>query len=101
MLLIPYLCGDELLAAVNVVGCAGEGGVGHDVYGKCRDILRSHDPAYGECGAKLLAPIFKLIAEQLSRQRCVDESGGDEVDPDGRELDSQVSYHRWKCRRKS
>src|ERR1700733_9865125 len=28
------LRGDELLAAVDIIGCAREGGVGHDMYGE-------------------------------------------------------------------
>src|SRR5512133_4399834 len=47
---------DELLAAVDVVGRAGEGGVGHEVNGQRGDVRRSDDAPDGERGAQLLAP---------------------------------------------
>jgi hypothetical protein len=51
------LTGDELLPAVDVVGRAGEGGVGHDVYGERGDVGRSDDAPDGERGAKLIAAV--------------------------------------------
>ena len=73
------LGGDELLSAVDVVGRAREGGVGHDVHGECGDVGRSHHAPDRKRGAKLIAAVFQFIAEQRCRQRCVDETGGDEV----------------------
>ncbi len=80
------LAGDELLPAVDVVGRACEGRVGHDVNGERGDVVRSDDAPDGKRGAKLIATLFEFIAEQRCRQRCVDEAGGDDVDPHGRDL---------------
>src|ERR1017187_6898186 len=96
-----YLALDELLPAVDVVGRAREGGVGHDVYGERGDVGRSDDAPDGKRGAKLLAAVFEFIAEERCRQRCVDEAGGDEVDSDGRELEREVPSHGWTCGRES
>src|SRR5882724_9886589 len=72
--------GDELLAAVDVVCRAGEGGVGHEVNGERRDVGGSDDPPDGERRAQLLAPgVESLGGEVRGRQRGVDEAGGDEV----------------------
>ena len=84
------LTGDELLPAVDVVGCAGEGGVGHDVYGERCNVGWCDDAPDGERGAKLLTAVFELVAEERCRQRCVDEAGGDEVDSDGREFEREA-----------
>src|SRR5215471_9927016 len=81
---------DDLLPSVNVVGCARKGRVGHNVHSKRGDICRSHDPPYGKRHAKLLAPVFKFIAEQLSRQRRVDESGRNEVDSHGCQFECEI-----------
>ena len=80
----------ELLPAVDVVGRAREGRVGHDVYGERGDVGRSDDAPDRKRGAKLIAAVFEFIAEERCRQRCVDEAGGDEVDADGRELEREV-----------
>ncbi len=63
-----YLAGDQLLPAVDVVGCAREGGVGHDVYGERGDVGRSDDAPDGKRGAKLIAAAFEFIAEERCRQ---------------------------------
>ncbi len=60
------LGGDELLPAVDVVGCAREGGVGHDVHGERGDVGRPDDAPDGKRGAKLIAAVFEFIAEQRS-----------------------------------
>src|SRR2546427_3471532 len=91
------LAAEELLPAVNIVGRAGEGRVGHDVYGERGDVGRSDDAPDGKRGAKLIAAVLELIAEERCRQRRVDEAGGDEVDPDGRELECQVGCQGGEC----
>ena len=58
------LAGDELLPAVNVVGRACEGRVGHEVYGERGDIGRSDDAPDGKRRAKLVAALFEFIAEE-------------------------------------
>src|SRR3954447_20425873 len=69
--------GDELLAAVDVVGRAGECGVGHERNGERGDVGRSDDAADGQRRAQLLAPGFEsLVGEVRSRQRGGDEAGG-------------------------
>ena len=49
---------DELLTAVDVIGCAREGGVGHNVYGQRGHVRRSDHASDGKRGAKLVAPFF-------------------------------------------
>src|SRR5580658_3992101 len=90
------LRGDELLAAVNVIGCAREGSVGHDVYGERGHVRRSDHASDGERGAKLVATFVELIAQQFCGQRRVDEAGGDEVDSHGRDFKRQVSGEVWE-----
>src|SRR4051812_34364570 len=56
--------GDELLAAVDVVGRAGERRVGHEGNGERRDVGRPDHAADGERGAQLLAPgLESLVGE--------------------------------------
>src|SRR5437762_14331329 len=76
------LAGNELLPAVDVVGLAREGRVGHDVYGERCDVGRSDDAPDGKRGAKLIAAVVEFIAEERFRIRCVDEAGGDGADTD-------------------
>src|SRR5215472_4265099 len=83
---------DELLAAVDVVGGAGNRRVRHEVNGQCGDVLRADDASDRQRRAELLAARVQLVAEERRRERSVDESGGDQVDPDGRELDGQIGY---------
>jgi len=92
-----WLTGDELLTTVDVVGCAREGCVGHDVYGERGDIRGSDHAPDGQCGAKLIAAVFEFSAEKRCRQRRVDEACGDEVDSDGRELERQVGCEGGEC----
>ncbi len=89
--------GDELLPAVDVVGRAREGRVGHDVHGECGDVGRSDNAPDGKRGAKLIAAVFEFIAEQLRRQRRVHEASRDEVDSHGRELERQVGGQSGEC----
>jgi hypothetical protein len=56
--------GDELLAAVDVVGGAGERGVGHDVDGERGDVGGADDAADRKCCPQLVAPLLELVAEQ-------------------------------------
>ena len=85
---------NELLAAVDVVRRAGERGVGHDVNGERGDVGRSDDPPDRERGTQLVAPRLESVAEQRGRQRGVDEAGGDEVDPNRRELEREGRRER-------
>ena len=82
---------DQLLAAVDVVRRAGERGVGHQVHGERGDVVRPDDAPDRQRRAQLLAARLEPVAEQRRRQRRVDEPGGDEVDPDRRELDAPGS----------
>src|SRR5579862_1792423 len=84
------LGGDQLLSAVDIVGCTGQGGVGHNVDGERRHIRRSDHAADGKRGAELGATFFELIAQQFRGQRRVHESRGDEVDSHGRDFKRQV-----------
>ena len=65
---------DQLLAAVDVVGRAGERGVAHQVHGERGDVLRPDDAPDRQRGAQLLAARVELVAEQRRRQRRVDEA---------------------------
>ena len=76
----------ELLPTVDVVGCAGERGVGHDVDGERGDVGGVDDAADREGGPQLIAAFLELVSEQRCRQGGVDEAGGDEVDANRREL---------------
>ena len=49
-----------------------------------------NDAPDGERGAKLIAAVVELVAEERCRQRCVDEAGGDEVDSNGREFEREA-----------
>src|SRR3954462_2581370 len=81
---------DELLAAVDVVGRAGEGRVGHEGNGERRDVGRSDHPADGERRAQLLAPGLESVGGEVrGRQRRVDEARGDEVDAYRGELERE------------
>jgi len=75
---------NELLAAVDVVGRAGDSGVGHQVHGERGDVGRPDHAPDGQRRAELIAAVVEVIAEQPRRQGRVDEPGGDEVDPDRR-----------------
>jgi len=48
-----------LLAAVDVLDSAGQGGVGHDVHGQRGDVGRANDAPDGKRGAKLIATVFE------------------------------------------
>jgi len=80
-----------MLSAVDVIGCAREGGVGRNVYGERGHFRRSDPASDGKRGAKLIATFFGLIAQQFRGQRRAHESRGDEVDPHGRNFKRQVS----------
>lgn len=56
--------GDELLSAVDVVGRAGERGVGHDVDGERGDVGGTDDAADGERRAQLVPALLELVSEQ-------------------------------------
>ena len=62
---IAKLASDELLSAVDVISCAREGSVGHNVYGERRHVRRSDHASDGKRGAKLGAAFFNLIAQQF------------------------------------
>src|SRR4029077_181157 len=68
------LRGDELLSAVDVIRCAREGGVGHNVYGERCHVRRYDHASDGKRGAELVATFFELIAQQFRGQRRVHES---------------------------
>src|SRR5262245_11993583 len=91
------LSGDELLSAVDVVGCAREGGIGHNVYAERSHVCRSDHASDGKRGAKLVATFFELITQQFRGQRRVHESRGDEVDSYGRDFKRQVSGEGGEC----
>jgi hypothetical protein len=55
---------DELLAAVDVVGCASESGVGHEVDGEGGDVLWANDAVDREDSTELGAARLELVAEQ-------------------------------------
>src|SRR6266545_2022035 len=90
---------DELLTAVDVEGRAGDRRVGHEVDGQRGDVGRTDDASDRQRRTKLLAARVQLVAEEGRRQRCVDESGRDQIDADGRELEREVPRYRAKrCR---
>lgn len=55
---------DELLPTINVVCCAGQGRVDHDVYGERSDIRRLNNAPDGKLGSKVVAALFEFIAEK-------------------------------------
>jgi len=78
---------DQLLAAIDVVGRAREGGVRHEVDGECGDVGGPDNAADRQRRAELVTAFIESVAEQRRRQWCVDEAGRDEVDADMRELE--------------
>jgi hypothetical protein len=75
---------DDLRAAVDVVGGAGDSRVGHEVHGGRGDVGRpDHAP-----DRQRAAERGELVAGQRCGQRRVDEPGRDEVDPDGRQFET-------------
>src|SRR5262245_31480791 len=67
---------DELLAAVDVEGRAGNCGVGHEVDGQCGDVSRADHAPDRQRRAKLLAARVQPVTEDRCRERRVNESGG-------------------------
>lgn len=55
---------DELLAAVDVVGRAGQCGVGHDVDGESSHVGWSDDSPDWERPAQLIVAGFETVAQQ-------------------------------------
>ena len=58
---------NELLPAIDVIGPAREGRVGHEVYGERGHVDRADHAPDGKGGAKVIAAVFELIAEQRCR----------------------------------
>jgi len=59
-------CGRELLAAVDVVRRAGQGGVAHQMDRQCRDVLRTDDAS---------TPIFYSIQiSAMTGRRAIPEA---------------------------
>ncbi len=81
---------DELLAAVDVEGRAGDRRVRHEVDGQCGDVGRADDASDRQRRAELFAARVQPVAEDRRRQRRVDEPGRDQVHADGRELEREV-----------
>src|SRR5450755_1164804 len=99
------LAGNELLSTIDidVVGRTRERSVGHHMRGERCNVGRADDAPDGERGAQLTAALIELVAKDRCRQGCVDESGGDQIDSDGREFERQVGYesgHRDRDRRR-
>src|ERR1700729_2643117 len=65
ILILAKSGGDELLSAVDVIGCTCEGCVGHNVHGERGHVRRSDHASDGKGGAKLVAAFFELIAQQF------------------------------------
>src|SRR5690349_8159333 len=80
----PRRLRDELLPAVDVVRRAGERRVGHDVQGERGDVGWFDHAADWQRRPQLLPALLQLVSEQRCRQRAVDKTGRDEVDPDRR-----------------
>src|SRR5262249_2868223 len=98
--LLSFLSGDKLLSAVNVISCACEGGVSHDVNCKRGNVTRTNYTFDRKCGPQLLAAFFKIITEQFCRQRRVNKTGSDEIDPNRCEFERKVLRHGWSRRGK-
>ena len=54
---------DELLAAVDVIGRAGDCCVTHDVDGECSDVRRPDDAPDGQRRAELITPLVEVVAK--------------------------------------
>ena len=85
---------DELLAAVDVVGCASQRRIDHQVHGKRGDVFWPDDPSDWKCRSQFVAAVLQLITEQGSRQRGVDEACGDEVDANRCEFQGECRGER-------
>src|SRR5262249_22691820 len=77
---------DELLAAVDIEGRAGDRRVGHEMNGQCGNVRRTDDSPDRQRLAEVLTASAQLLAEDRRRKRSVHESRRDEVHADGREL---------------
>src|SRR6185312_9529356 len=99
---VPASDSNELLTTVDVKGCAGESGVGHDVDRECRDVSRSDNASDWQRGPELFPARVQLVAEERRRQRCVDKSGRDHVHADGCYFEGKVPGHGGKrgCERR-
>jgi hypothetical protein len=80
----------ELLAAIDIVGPAGECRVGHQLKDERRHVRRLDDSPDRQGRAQPFPAMLELIAEQTSPQRGVNEPSSDRVDPDRGELDGGV-----------
>src|ERR1700722_16647798 len=61
---------DELLAAVDIIGCARKGGIDHKMYGQCGDICWLDNPPDGKFSSQLATVVFELIANN-DADNCV------------------------------
>ena len=84
---------DELLAAVDVVRCACERRVDHEVDGERGDVGRADHAPDRQRRAELFAARVQLVAEDRRRQRCVDEPGRDQVHAHRCELERETLRH--------
>src|SRR6266516_7618651 len=81
---------DELLPAVDVVGRTRQCRVAHDVNGQRGDVSRPDDAPVGQRRAELVASLVEVVAEEGCREGSVDESCGDQIDADRRELERKA-----------
>ena len=65
--------GEDLLAAVDVVGRAAERRIGHDVHGERGDVGRTDDPPDRQRGAQLIAALVKFTAPEADKPRLREE----------------------------
>jgi hypothetical protein len=56
------------------------------VNGERGNVGRADDPADRELRPELIPPLLKPVSEHRRGQRSIDETGGDEVDANRREL---------------
>src|SRR6185312_3247301 len=84
----------QLLAAVDVVGGARERRVRHQVHRQLGHVGGPDDAPDREGLPQLLPARLDVLAQQPGGQRRVDEAGGDQVDPDRRDLERQVLDQR-------
>src|SRR4051812_8874454 len=69
----------ELLAAVDVVGRAGERAVGHQVQGQRGDVAGPDHAPDGQGRAQLFPAVVELVPEQLGGQGRGDQGRGERV----------------------
>jgi hypothetical protein len=84
-----------LLSAINVVSCAYQGGIGHDVYGESGHICRLNKPPDCELGSKLVTAGFQVHRQGVMRAKVYQRTRRYKVTRTGASFPSIVHYNAY------